>query len=248
MSQSFSRYEQFLRIFTLLDLLSSARQPLDDAALITAIKERLGLSRLSNRTLHRDCDFLISCGYPLDHSPLPGDRRYGWQLARAAGRQIPFEPLTILEVVAFRVGRECLRAFEGTVLWSGIESLRHKLERQLTPQMLTMLEQERQVFRVDMTDVGRHAARPRLLSTLASAISECREIEILERNEPEQPVLRHRLQPHQLVVRPPTIHLVGYVPDSSDSGPLSLDITCIKKVTLLDSSFTRRDDGADADS
>ena len=147
MPPSFSRYEQFLRIYALLDLLSTARQPLDDKSLIAAVKERLGLAHLSTRTLHRDCDFLVACGYPVDHSPLPGGRRYGWQIVRNSGpgRPIPVEPITVLELVAFQVGRECLRPFEGTVLWTGIESLRHKLEQQLTPELLAKLEQERKV-------------------------------------------------------------------------------------------------------
>ena len=75
MPPNFSRHEQFLRIFALLEMLSTTRQPLDDQTLIAALKERLGLTRLSTRTLHRDCDFLISCGYPVAHAPLPGDRK-----------------------------------------------------------------------------------------------------------------------------------------------------------------------------
>ena len=97
MMRNLARYEQFLRITTLLDILSNARSPLDDQALINAIRERLGLSRLSPRTLHRDCEFLVSCGYPIDHVPLAGQRRYGWQMtkAAAAGRQLPAEPITL---------------------------------------------------------------------------------------------------------------------------------------------------------
>ena len=143
MPPNFSRHEQFLRIFALLEILSTTRQPLDDQALIAALKERLGLTRLSSRTLHRDCDFLLSCGYPVDHAPLPGDRKYGWQLSKtvATEKRIPLEPLTLLELVAFTVARDLLRAFEGTVLWTGIESLRHKLERDLPPEMLTRLKE-----------------------------------------------------------------------------------------------------------
>ncbi|NBT13784.1 MAG: hypothetical protein EBS56_09430 [Planctomycetia bacterium] len=82
MPRNFARHEQFLRIFALLELLSAAHQPLDDQAVIAAIKDRLGLARLSPRTLRRDCDFLRSCGYPVDHTPLPDGRKYGWTLAK----------------------------------------------------------------------------------------------------------------------------------------------------------------------
>jgi len=60
MPRNLSRHEQFLRIFALLEILSTARKPLDDQSLLLALRERLGLSRLSARTLHRDCDFLVT--------------------------------------------------------------------------------------------------------------------------------------------------------------------------------------------
>ncbi|MDA1202569.1 MAG: hypothetical protein O3C39_12915, partial [Planctomycetota bacterium] len=128
MTKHLARYEQFLRITTLLDILSASHGPLDDSTLISSLKDRLGLSRLSSRTLHRDCNFLITCGYPIEHAPLPGNRHYGWRLdaAAMANRKIPSEPLTILELAAFTVSREILRSFEGTLLWTGMESLRSK--------------------------------------------------------------------------------------------------------------------------
>ena len=84
MPRNFARHEQFLRIFSLLEILSTTADLLDDDALIAALKERLGISRLSVRTLHRDCAFLASCGYPVEHGPLPEGRRHGWRLDRAA--------------------------------------------------------------------------------------------------------------------------------------------------------------------
>ena len=165
MTSNFARHEQFLRIFALLDILSEARQPIDDQALIATIRERLGLAQLSPRTLRRDCEFLSSCGYPIDHKPIAGSRKYGWQLNQPAmgRRKIPGEPLTLLELVAFAVGRDMLRSFEGTVLWTGIESLRHKLERDLPPGLREQLAAAQQVFHVSGGEPGRYAARPRLI-------------------------------------------------------------------------------------
>ena len=243
MPPHFSRHEQFLRIFALLEILSTTRQPLDDQSLITAIKERLGLTRLSSRTLHRDCAFLLSCGYPVDHAPLPGDRRYGWELSKltSSGKQIPSEPLTMLELVAFSMGRDLLRMFEGTVLWTGIESLRHKLERDVPPTMLEKLKDARQVFHVEGGDPARYAGRPRLISLLSNAIAECREIVIDERGEAGDESVRHRLQPHRLVIRPPAVTLLGFVPGTpADGQPLRLDIERIDKVTPLDVTFVPR--------
>lgn len=61
MTRNFSRHEQFLRIFTLLEILSDARVPIADRTLVAQLKERLGLSALSTRTLRRDCEFLTTC-------------------------------------------------------------------------------------------------------------------------------------------------------------------------------------------
>jgi len=240
MPRNFSRHEQFLRIFALLEILSNSRHPLDDQSLIAQLKERLGLSRLSTRTLHRDCDFLVSCGYPIDHLPLPGIRRYGWQMTKdaAGSRRIPAEPVTLLELVAFMVGRDLLRTFEGTILWSGIESLRYKIERDLPPSLIARLEGAKQVFHLKSFDPARYAARPRLLSTLSAAITDCREIEIDERPAPIGSGGRRRLRPLRLVIEPPRVQLLGIdvAPDQA-APPVFIDIDRIDKVTPLDVTF-----------
>jgi predicted DNA-binding transcriptional regulator YafY len=240
MPRNFARHEQFLRIFALLEILAAARQPLDDQALTAALKERLGLTRLSPRTLRRDCDFLCSCGYPVDHKPLPDGRKYGWILAKDSvnGRKIPSEPLTLLELVAFTVSRDLLKPFEGTILWTGIESLRHKLEREMPAAMRERLDNAKSVFHVKGFD-PRYAARPRLISALSGAITDCHEIEIEEDGDP---VTKQRLQPHRIVIEPPVVSLLAYPADSKADGiPVLLNIERIRKVTPLDTTFTPRD-------
>jgi predicted DNA-binding transcriptional regulator YafY len=259
MTRNLARYEQFLRILSLLDILANARGPLDDQALIAAIKERLGLSRLSPRTLHRDCEFLITCGYPIDHSQMPGDRKFGWRLdgAAMAGRKIPPEPLTLLEMAAFHVGRDLLRIFEGTVLWTGIEGLRTKLERDLPPGLVAQAEASRQVFHVPAPDAARYADRPRMLSALSRAISDCREIEVEARAGTAQAASTRRLRPAMLVVSLPRIQLAAWditQPQGNPPGlgdppglanppglgdpPVLIDLDRIAKVTPLDTTFT----------
>ena len=240
MPRNFSRHEQFLRIFALLEILSTARQPLDDDSLIAQLKERLGLSRLSARTLHRDCEFLVSCGYPIDHLPLAGNRRYGWQMSKsaAANRPLPAEPLTLLELTAFMVGRDLLRTLEGTILWSGIESLRHKIERSLPPGLLARLEGAKHVFHVQPLAPTKFADRPRLLSTLSAAITDCREIEVDERGG-DGSLQRRRVRPLQLVIRPPLVQLLGHAVATDDGDPpLLIDLERIEKVQPLDVKFT----------
>lgn len=245
MMKHLARYEQFLRISTLLDILASARGPLDDQTLIGTIKERLGLTRLSPRTLHRDCDFLITCGYPIDHAALPGNRRYGWQLDKASisGRKIPSEPLTILELAAFNVSRELLRAFEGTLLWTGIESLRSKLERNLPPDFLAKAAEARRVFRVVAPNATRYADRPRLLSAIATAIDGSHEIEIEEVADESSPTRARRLRPAMLLIDPPKIRLAAWEasaspPVAAGDPPVLIDLERIARAKRLDTTFT----------
>lgn len=240
MPRNFSRHEQFLRIFALLETLSNARQPLDDQTLITTLKERLGLSRLSARTLHRDCDFLVSCGYPVDHVPLPEGRRHGWRLDKDAlsGRALPAEPITLLELVAFMVGRELLRTFEGTVLWTGMESLKHKIERAVPAPLLERLENAKNVFHVAAVDPARYASRPRLISALSTAITDCREIEISTKHDGQAvPAARHRLQPLRLIIQPPAVQLLGLDAQRHNEPPLLIDLDRIEAVRTLDTTF-----------
>jgi predicted DNA-binding transcriptional regulator YafY len=240
MPRNFSRHEQFLRIFALLETLSVARQPLDDQTLVTTLKNRLGLSKLSVRTLHRDCDFLISCGYPVDHVPLPEGRRHGWRLDKEAlaSRALPAEPITLLELVAFMVGRELLRTFEGTVLWTGIESLRHKVERTVPTQLLERLDKARDVFHVAAVNPARYASRPRLISAISTAITDCREIEVATRHEAGgSSTIRHRIQPLRLVIQPPDVQLLGIDAQRRDAPPLLIDLDRIEAVQALDTTF-----------
>ena len=237
MTPHFSRHEQFLRIFTLLEILSAAREPLGDDALIDLLRERLGLTSLSVRTLHRDCEFLTSCGYPLDHAPLPEGRKHGWTLAKDAipGRRMPAEPITLLELVAFMVARDLLRTCKGTVLWTGIESLRHKIEQALPATLRDYLDKARSVFHVTGGD-GRYAARPRLISTLSTAITDCREIDVASRSSDG----RHatwRLRPLRLVIDPPNVRLLGIDANGGGGGHVILDIDRIDTVQPLDVTF-----------
>jgi predicted DNA-binding transcriptional regulator YafY len=240
MPRNFARHEQFLRIFALLEILSNARHPLDDQSIIAAVKDRLGLGRLSARTLRRDCDFLCSCGYPVDHIPLHDGRKYGWQLSKDSvnGRKIPSEPLTLLELVAFMVGRDFLRSFEGTILWTGIESLWHKIEREVPVEMLKQLEAARGAFHVRRCDPSRYAARPRLISTLSGAIIDCQEIEVEQMADDGRPPVRLRLQPLRLVIEPPAVRLLAIQsPATNGEPPLLIDIETIGKVTTRDVTF-----------
>lgn len=238
MPRNFARHEQLLRIFALLETLTAARGPLEDTVIIDLLKDRLGLRQLSVRTLHRDCEFLISCGYPVDHVPAPGGRRQGWQLDKhaLAQRRIPSEPLTLLELVAFTVGRELLRPLEGTVLWTGIEALRGKLEQSLTPALRERLAETRHVFHVKATCPSQYAARPRLISTLSKAIAERREIDVTVKADAGGGQSR-RLVPLRVVIHPPRVKLLALEGQPSAGPPVLVDLERVETVTARDTTF-----------
>lgn len=240
MPRNLARYEQFLRIFVLYDILLNARKPLDDQSLLGRIRERLGLSTLSPRTLHRDCEFLVGCGYPLDRTQIAGDRRQGWLLDKeASSRKFPGELPTILELVAFNVARDLLKTFSGTILWTGIESLRSRIEKNLSAELLAQANEARRVFHVETSDVAKYAGRPRLLAALSTAIADSREIEIESRVG--DAVSSQRIQPTMLVVRLPKVQLLGWaVPTDAVDPPVIIDLEHIDKVTTLDSTFVPR--------
>lgn len=243
MSGNFARHEQFLRIFSLLDVLSEARQPLDDQTLISTLRERLGLSRLSPRTLRRDCEFLASCGYPVDHQPIAGSRKFGWQLAKnhVGSRPLPAEPVTLLELVAFALSRDLLRGFEGTVLWTGIEALRHKIERHIPEGLRKQFDEAKRGFLVRLVEPGRYATRPRLLSTLSSAINDRQEIDVDEHGPDGAAPSRHRLQPHCLIIQPPRVQLLAFRSGDHDGAPpVLIDLDRIEHVAATDVMFTPR--------
>jgi len=240
MPRNFARHEQVLRIFALLETLAAARHPLDDQSLIATLKERLGLKELSVRTVHRDCDFLMACGYPVDHVPLQGARKQGWLLDKEAlaSRKIPAEPLTLLELVAFMIGRDLLRPFEGTILWTGIESLRHKIERGLPAQLLDRVEAARRVFHVSGECPSRYASRPRLMSALSGAITDGREIDVTAKSE-SGATSSHRLRPLRIVIEPPRVRLLALEAEPAGDPPVLIDLDRIEAVTTRDTAFTQ---------
>jgi predicted DNA-binding transcriptional regulator YafY len=152
---------------------------------------------------------------------------------------VPAEPITLLELVAFMVSRDLLRTCEGTVLWTGIESLRHKIEQALPATLRGHLEKAESVFHVAAVGPTPYGMRPRLMSTLSTAISDNREIRVASRTTDGEPA-DHRLQPLRIVIDPPHVRLLGIdVDGNGDAGShhVLIDIDQIDTVQPLDVTF-----------
>lgn len=236
MAKKFSRHEQFLRIFSLLEILSTSSAPLTDDVLIATLRDKLGLSKLSSRTLRRDCEFLTSCGYPIDHVPLPRERKYGWKLCLDApiAKKLLAEPLTLLELSAFQLARAHLRPYEGTPLWTGIEMLRSRFEKYVPAMLKKQLQEQLMAFRVEVDSSKRYASRPRLVSSLAAAVLACRLIDVEHRDSDGLSAVDSGFQPHLLLVENQQIHLFGY---AANGVARLVPIERIRTVRLQDGSF-----------
>ena len=261
MSPNFARHEQFLRIWRLLERLDSARRPLADEELIAHLKDSLGLQSLSPRTLGRDCEFLVSCGYPIERF-LPEDgRKQGWQFVHsgdAGKRWSPAEPITLLELTALMLARQQLRFAQGTVLWSGIESLWRKLLDGVPDGLVGQMGTVEATWHVIDGSPRHYAERPRLLSLLTAAIGDSHEIELSlhaageSLSDGEQrsgtdgevsvqagPEAAFRFQPHGLIMWPPSISLIGFKSAVAVEAPVFIDIKQIAVATDLKKSFSR---------
>lgn len=255
MTTNFARHEQFLRIWKLLEYLETLRRPVSDEELVGHLKESLGLASLSQRTLGRDCEFLASCGYPIERQALPDGRKQGWQFNRQGNdgnRWMPREPLTLLEMTAFLLSREQMRFAEGTVLWSGVESLWSKIADTLPPSLADQVAVMRGAWHVEGRKQPAYANRPRLLSLLCAAVTACCEIDLhlaaaadktesatsadaAPRASGEQ--LLSRFKPCGLVVRGGGMGLIGF-PDGVATGPpVLISLEQITNATARDKVF-----------
>jgi len=255
MTTNFARHEQFLRIWKLLEYLETSRRPVSDEELVGHLKESLGLASLSQRTLGRDCEFLGSCGYPIERQALPDGRKQGWQFNRQGNdgnRWMPREPLTLLEMTAFLLSREQMRFAEGTVLWSGVESLWSKIADTLPPSLADQVAVMREAWHVEGRKQPAYANRPRLLSLLCAAVTACCEIDLhlaaaadktesatsadaAPRASGEQ--LLSRFKPCGLVVRGGGMGLIGF-PDGVATGPpVLISLEQITNATARDKVF-----------
>ena len=122
------------------------------------------------------------------------------------------------------------------MLWTGIESLRHKLERSLPPTQLDRLEQAGHVFHVVGDHPTRYASRPRLISALSKAIADGQEIDVTTKAERDGTGV-HRLRPLRLVVEPPRIQLLAIEPDPGGDPAVLIDLDRIDSVTPRDVIF-----------
>ncbi len=257
MSPHLARHEQFLRIWKLLQHLDAARHPVADSDLLDFLKDSLGLTRLSVRTLGRDCEFLASCGYPIQRVATADGQRQGWQLLRTqnqAERWKPAEPLTLLEVVATLVAQEQLRFAEGSILWTGMRSVVEKILTTMPAMLTEQVTVAAGSWHVVSESERPYEHRPRLLSLLATAVTSTTQVEFSLRPQrpesspvdgqlndqsllPNQPAERQTFLPHGFVVQSPSLGLIGFWATQNEEPAVLIDLGQIESAVDLKKSF-----------
>jgi proteasome accessory factor B len=209
---SISRHEQLLRVFHLIDILFSARQPLTTAELKAALQGRGVIDDLSDKSVRRDVEFLGRFGYAVKESKKPSPRGapvQAWSIRPGRGaEELAPPPITLPELLSLAVAREFLAPLAGTVYWRGIGQVIAKLEGVATEQLLDYVAEHREGLVVHPKQAARY--RSRTLTAIHRAIRNSQELRIkyegLADNGPRAATIR----PEALVLYDGAAYIAAY--------------------------------------
>jgi len=218
---SFSRHEQLLRVFHILDILFSARRPLGIADFKDKLRDRGVIDDMSDKNLRRDIEFLRRFGYALKGSTVRGGRgapKQVWAIEPGRGAAELVAPsISLPELLSLGAARDFLAPLAGTMYWRGIGQVLAKMEAVATPSLIEYAASLRDGLVV-------HPAHPRgkykssMLNAINRAISNAVTVEIdyttRSRDEPR----RYLVQPEALVVYEGSLYIAGYRADITDQS------------------------------
>jgi predicted DNA-binding transcriptional regulator YafY len=218
---SFSRHEQLLRVFHILDILFSACRPLGIADFKDKLRDRGVIDDMSDKNLRRDIEFLRRFGYALKGSTVRGGRgapKQVWAIEPGRGAAELVAPsISLPELLSLGAARDFLAPLAGTMYWRGIGQVLAKMEAVATPSLIEYAASLRDGLVV-------HPAHPRgkykssMLNAINRAISNAVTVEIdyttRSRDEPR----RYLVQPEALVVYEGSLYIAGYRDDITDQS------------------------------
>lgn len=246
---SISRYEQLLRMCSLIEILSNARRPLSTSELKEGLVDRGAGDGLSDRTVRRDLGFLESFGYPLKRDPSSnGGRGQGgrWSLegTPARGGLTP-PPMSLPAVLALLVARDYLLPLAGTFYWRGITELLGRAERQASPALVKFANEHRDGLVVHpRPEKGRYRAR--LLAAVNRSIRNTLELDILYQGIRNKKAVRRRIQPESMVVYESAVYIAAYPVGIKDASPGCLrffKLDRLQSARVTAKTFERRAEG-----
>ena len=210
---SISRHEQLLRVFHLIDILFSARQPLTTAELKDQLRDRGAIDEMSDKNVRRDIDFLEKFGYavkPTKKRTARGTTCQAWSIEPGKGAHELTNPaISLPELLSLAVARDFLAPLAGTFYWRGISQLIAKLERVATPQLLEYVEAHKDGLLVHPKPTSAKY-RARTLSAINTAISKSVELEIHYRSLADEAPQKYTIRPESIVLYDGSVYIAGY--------------------------------------
>ena len=210
---SISRHEQLLRVFHLIDILFSARQPLTTAELKDQLRDRGAIDEMSDKNVRRDIDFLEKFGYavkPTKKRTARGTTCQAWSIEPGKGAHELTNPaISLPELLSLAVARDFLAPLAGTFYWRGISQLIAKLERVATPQLLEYVEAHKDGQLVHPKPTSAKY-RARTLSAINTAISKSVELEIHYRSLADEAPQKYTIRPESIVLYDGSVYIAGY--------------------------------------
>ena len=247
---SISRHEQLLRVFHLIDILFSARQPLSVAELKRELQDRRVIDEMSDKNIRRDIEFLEKFGYSIVRSKKQssrGGRCLAYTISIGLGKDELRPPVIgVIELLSLAVARDFLAPLAGTFYWRGIGQLIARLETVATPQLLDYVNEHKEGLVVHPRP--NNAKYPsRMLAGINRAIRQRVELEIRYTSLSASRPQKTTIQPEALVVYEGSIYLAAYkVSDSPETEQIRFyKLDRVSDARPLSRSFERRSQPVD---
>ena len=242
MSFSPERYKQVARACKVLEILQNSRYGKTTRELADEVVRYMGLKSVSVKSIERDLKFWQGYGFPV-HSQKTGDpeRRTVWHLDRNY-LDLPKLQISVLELLAFAVGRELLLPLAGTPYWEGIQMLWSKMRETLPEPLWEHFERLRRSLVVRGPVAKQYADKEGMLSALNRAIYQHRVTAIRYQGLGQAAAEERRIEPHALVLSEGNIYVVGTDAGAAQGEFKLFKLDRLSRATPCDERFKPRED------
>ncbi|MDY6903406.1 MAG: transcriptional regulator [Thermodesulfobacteriota bacterium] len=224
-----SRGQQIIRQWRILQRLESNGSGLSAA-------ELAGEENCSRRTIYRDLTALQEVGFPLYHPD--GDGKNGrWALLHSHGQKTPL-PIPLGEAMALYISRNVLKGAEHTFLYKDLDAFFTKIKTLLPPDFIQFInEVENNLYVKSRPHKQPGPDLPERLTTLHTAITENRSLDITYHTMSRDQETRRRIDPYGVECYDGSFYLIAHCQQKNALRIFSLDR--IKTCHLTDALFNR---------
>jgi predicted DNA-binding transcriptional regulator YafY len=242
MSYSPERYKQVARACKVLEILQNSRYGKTTRELADEVVRYMGLRSVSLKSIERDLKFWQGYGFPI-HAQKTNDpeRRTVWRLDRSC-LDLPKLQISVLELLAFAVGRELLLPLAGTPYWGGIQMLWSKMRQTLPEPLWEHFERLRRSLVVRGPAAKQYADKEGMLSALNRAIYQHRVTSILYQGLGQAHAKERAIEPHAVVLFNGNIYVVATDAGTARGEFKLFKLDRISRATPRDQHFKPRDD------